>query len=180
MGAGILPVALYRGTLYLLMGRERNDNLWIDFGGTPNKGEKPLDTAIREGGEELNGFLGNDKELEKTINANLIISICYDKYTTHIFRTKYNSDLPIYFHNSNKFAEKYLKDKVNKKHNGLFEKKEIQWFKISQLKHRKALEFIRPWYHELINVIIKKENLIIKEIENMSDHPFYISPSEYK
>ena len=58
MGAGILPVALYRGTLFLLLGQERNNNnLWSDFGGSSHKGEKPFKTAIREGNEELNGFL---------------------------------------------------------------------------------------------------------------------------
>ena len=57
MGAGILPVALHKGVLFLLMGQERKNGLWCDFGGTPNKKEKPFETAIREGGEELNGFL---------------------------------------------------------------------------------------------------------------------------
>ena len=67
MGAGILPVALHKGVLFLLMGQERKNNLWCDFGGTPNKKEKPFETAIREGGEELNGFLGINEELENTI-----------------------------------------------------------------------------------------------------------------
>ena len=62
MGAGILPVALYRGCIYLLLGQERNDLLWSDFGGSTeiknNTREYPFITAIREGGEELNGILG--------------------------------------------------------------------------------------------------------------------------
>ena len=39
MGAGILPIALYKGTIYLLLGQERT-NLWSDFGGSANKNEK--------------------------------------------------------------------------------------------------------------------------------------------
>ena len=104
MGAGILPVALYRGTLYLLLGQERNNNnLWSDFGGGSHKGEKPFKTAIREGTEELNGFLGSEEELEEEVNKNMVLSICYDKYTTYIFKIKYNTDLPKYFTNNNKF-----------------------------------------------------------------------------
>ena len=64
MGAGVLPLALYKGTLFFLLGQERNNNLWCDFGGSTIKGEKPFKTAIREGCEELNGFLGDESELE--------------------------------------------------------------------------------------------------------------------
>ena len=65
MGAGILPVALYRGTLYLLLGQERHNSLWSDFGGSSHKRETPFKTAIREGTEELNGFLGTEEEMEE-------------------------------------------------------------------------------------------------------------------
>ena len=37
MGAGILLVALYRGTLFLLLGQERHNNLWSDFGGSAQR-----------------------------------------------------------------------------------------------------------------------------------------------
>ena len=90
MGAGVLPVALYRGTLFLLIGQERHNDLWCDFGGSPNKGEKPLKTAIREGNEELNGFLGNEYEFETTVHCNMILSISFDKYTSYIFKTNYD------------------------------------------------------------------------------------------
>ena len=47
MGAGILPVALYRGTLFLLLGQERHNSLWSDFGGSSNKGEKPFKKKVK-------------------------------------------------------------------------------------------------------------------------------------
>ena len=42
MGAGVLPVSLYKGTLFLLLGQERKNNLWADFGGGAHKGERPF------------------------------------------------------------------------------------------------------------------------------------------
>ena len=134
MGAGILPVALYRGALYILLGQERHNNLWCDFGGRPNKGEKPFKTGIREGAEELNGILGTEEDLDSIVSENLITSLCYEKYTTYVFKTKYNVDLPLYFKNINSFAEKHLKDKIDNHHNGLFEKRQIRWVKASDLR----------------------------------------------
>ena len=169
MGAGILPVALYRGTLFLLLGQERHNHLWCDFGGSPNKGESPFKTAIREGSEELNGFLGSDEDLELTVNCNLVLSICYQKYTTYVFRTKYNKELPYYFSNVNEFAEQFCKDKIDDKHNGLFEKKTIKWFPISQFKNKKNNSLLRGHYVELVNQMVKKEKFIISEIEKLSN-----------
>ena len=122
MGAGILPIALYNGAIYLLLGQERN-NLWSDFGGSSNKNEKPYKTAIREGYEELNGFLGDINELENRVNSNLILSISYDKYTTYIFNIEYDEKLPFYFSNLNSFIEINADEKIKKDYNGLFEKK---------------------------------------------------------
>ena len=169
MGAGVLPVALYRGTLFLLIGQERHNNLWCDFGGSPNKGEKPLKTAIREGNEELNGFLGNEYEFETTVNCNMILSISFDKYTSYIFRTNYDKKLPIYFSNVNEFAEIHLKDKIDTKHNGLFEKKQIQWFPLSKFKDGKSRIMFREHYKPILDSILKNEKFIIKFIENMDN-----------
>ena len=169
MGAGVLPVALYRGTLFLLIGQERHNNLWCDFGGSPNKGEKPLKTAIREGIEELNGFLGNEYEFETTVNCNMILSISFDKYTTYIFRTNYDKKLPMYFSNVNGFAEIHLTDKIDTKHNGLFEKKQINWFPLSYFKDGKSRNMFREHYKPLLDSILKNEKFIIKFIENMDN-----------
>ena len=42
-----------------------------------------------------------------------------------------NFKLPMYFSNVNEFAEIHLKDKIDTKHNGLFDKKQIQWFNLN-------------------------------------------------
>ena len=101
MGAGILPIALYKGGLYLLLGQERNNNLWSDFGGSSNKNEKPFKTAIREGYEELNGFLGNIDELEKKVDSSILLTVSYDKYTSYIFSLNYYQSLKNIIGNEN-------------------------------------------------------------------------------
>ena len=167
MGAGVLPVALYKGTLFLLLGQERHNNLWCDFGGGQHKGEKPYKTAIREGTEELNGFLGDENDFETTVSNNFILSISFDKYTSYIFRTNYDKKLPQYFTNVNNFAEFHLKDKIEIKDNGLFEKKQIQWFPVSKFKEDRSRAMFREHYKPLLDSVLKNEKFIIKYIETM-------------
>jgi len=162
MGAGILPLALYKGTLFFLLGQERNNNLWSDFGGSTIKGEKPFKTAIREGCEELNGFLGDENELEEQVTNNLITSISFDRYTSYIFKTNYDKKLPLYFANVNNFAELHLKDKIDNKNNGLFEKKQIQWIPLSKLKEDKSQIKLREFYKPLLETILKNEEFIMR------------------
>ena len=173
MGAGVLPIALYRGTLFLLLGQERHNNLWGDFGGGTIKGEKSYKTAIREGTEELNGFLGNKNDFEKIVTCNMILSITFDRYTSYIFKTNYDKKLPLYFTNVNNFAEVYLQDKIyikdniNTKHNGLFEKKQIQWFPLSEFREEKSCAIFREYYKPIVDSLLENEQLIIKYIKTM-------------
>ncbi len=169
MGAGILPVALYKGTLFLLLGQERHNNLWSDFGGSSHKGEKPFKTAIREGTEELNGFFGTEEEIEEEINSSMVLSICYDKYTTYIYRCKYNKDLPKYFTNNNRFIEKQAPQIIDNKTNGLYEKKTIEWFPISKFKNNINIAILRPHYKEHVKSILKNDKFIIKQIEKIEN-----------
>jgi len=167
MGAGVLPVTLYKGALFLLLGQERKNNLWGDFGGKAHRGERPFKTAIREGTEELNGFLGDENEFEALVTSNMIISISYDKYTSYIFKTNYDKKLPYYFSNVNKFAELHLKNIIDIEHNGLFEKKQIQWYPLSKLKEDRSQVAFREFYKPLINSIIKNERFIISFLQTM-------------
>jgi len=171
MGAGILPIALYNGAIYLLLGQERN-NLWSDFGGSSNKNEKPYKTAIREGYEELNGFLGDINELENRVNSNLILSISYDKYTTYIFNIEYDEKLPFYFSNLNSFIEINADDKIKKDDNGLFEKKKLQWLKIKEYKTNNNILPLRPWYKPILDSVTKNEKFLLKEINNLKNEKF--------
>ena len=77
MGAGILPTALYKGKLWFLFGKENQYETsapgFSDFGGGTEKDESLLETAIREGGEELTGFLGSDTQLRSLLRRSYII-----------------------------------------------------------------------------------------------------------
>ena len=57
MGAGVLPTTILNGKLYFLFGKENQyeDSApgFSDFGGGTDNNEKFLETAVREGGEEL-------------------------------------------------------------------------------------------------------------------------------
>ena len=165
MGAGILPISLYRGTLFVLLGQERHNNLWSDFGGSSHKHEEPFKTAIREGMEELNGFFGNEEELEEEVNNNMILSISYEKYTSYIFRVKYSKELPKYFINNNKFIENQAKVIINTNHSGLYEKKAIEWFPINKFKNINNVQMLRGHYQEHIKSILKNDEFIMKQIE---------------
>ena len=169
MGAGILPVSLYRGTLFLLLGQERHNNLWSDFGGSSHKGEKPFRTAIREGTEEMNGFFGTEEEIEEELNNNMVISICYNKYTTYLYRYKYNKDLPKYFTNNNRFIEMHAPNIIDNKHNGLYEKKTIGWFPISKFRNDRNIEMLRPHYQEHIKSVLKNDQFILKQIQKIEN-----------
>ena len=170
MGAGILPIALYRGTIYLLLGQERHNNLLCDFGGSPHKGEQIIDTAVREGCEELNGLLGDIKSVDKLVNNNLILMINYEKYTSYVFNIRYDKNLPYYFNNLNNFAESYLVDKINDNHNGLFEKKIIEWYKLDDLKKLNSnsnfMKNVRPHYKNILKSISSKEDFLKRELIN--------------
>ena len=169
MGAGILPVAFYRGVLYILLGQERNNpSLWSDFGGSPNPGEDRLDTATREGEEELNGFFGNKEELKKFIKDNPIMAFSSpsSKYTSFLLKIKYNEELPFYFRKNSEFIKNHNPELI-RKNNGLYEKKRIAWFQVhdKRITCKDSPHFeIRPHYKEIINSVISNKNYIIKQI----------------
>ena len=168
MGAGVLPVSLYRGTILILLGQERHNNLWSDFGGSHNKNEKPFDTAIREGVEELNGLLGDDKKLKKLVSNNSILTIRNnnDKYISYLFSIKYDKNIENYFNNLNEFAELHLSDKVNNHHNGLFEKKAVKWYSINDFKNTNTnnRKLLRPHYLNIVDSIYNNRKLIKDEL----------------
>ena len=60
VGVSILPVSIHNGQLYFLFGKEQAEEYGIqgysDFGGGREK-ESTFNGAIREGCEEMTGFL---------------------------------------------------------------------------------------------------------------------------
>lgn len=153
MGAGILPVTIIKGTIFFLLGRERSNNYWCDFGGSSYINEPIFDTAIREGYEELDGLLGDINELKSLVKKNYITDCKTDRYTTHIFFVNpsilYN--LPYYFNNHRNFINNEIEHEINK--DGYFEKSEVRLFSKNGL--MKNMNDIRPFYREIITELLE-------------------------
>jgi hypothetical protein len=157
VGSGVIPVALHKNKVYYLFGKEgsmeRDKNChWGDFGGSAKTGEDLLDTTTREGAEELNGFFGSKHDFEKYILKNKVDEIAYDKRYTYLVRADYDEKLPYYFNNNYKFICEYLKGHVEHPTNGLFEKSEIRWFTIDELKRERHI--FRDYFRNIIDIII--------------------------
>jgi len=165
VGAGLLPAAVYKGTIYLLFGRENelNDTPgWADFGGGSKPNESPLDVATREGSEELNGLLGSQSALKKVAVRHKIAELKFQEYTTIVFKTEYDEKLEDYYRNNYRFFEKYLPGAKNNPHNGLLEKSEIKWFTFAELRKNRAS--FREFYQNMVDVILEHENDITSKV----------------
>jgi hypothetical protein len=78
--------------------------------------------------------------------------IAYDKRYTYLVRADYDEKLPYYFNNNYKFICEYLKGHVEHPTNGLFEKSEIRWFTIDELKRERNI--FRDYFRNIIDIII--------------------------
>ena len=168
VGAGILPTTIYKNKLYFLFGKENKyeDTApgFSDFGGGSDNGETYLETAIREGGEELTGFLGSDADLKKMLERHGTYNIDNKSsknqiYRVHLFPMEYDEKLPFYYNNNQRFLQKRLYPDVIKK-TKIFEKEEIRWLSIDEMKSMKPqFRFFFPPIIDKINnekVAIKK------------------------
>lgn len=162
MGASILPVTIHKGKLYFLFGKERaiDENPgWSDFGGGTDNKESYLQTAIREGGEELTGFLGSDADIKQLIQKHGTYDIDYKStgygiFRVHIFPMKYDEYLPHYYNNNQKFLQKRLNPKIIRD-SKIFEKAEIRWICIDEFAKMKK-EF-RSFYQNIVELILNKK-----------------------
>ena len=168
MGAGILPTTIHNNKIHFLFGKENKfeDSAagFSDFGGGTDNSESFFETAIREGGEELTGFLGTDNDLKKMLKKYGTYNIDYkDKnskfstYRMHIFPMKYDELLPLYYNNNQRFLQKRLDPKVIKK-SKIFEKEEIRWVCIDDIK--KMHPKFRSYFQNIIDKIISEKNEI--------------------
>jgi len=167
MGAGILPTTIIKGKVYLLFGKENQyeDSApgYSDFGGGMDGNETMLQAAIREGGEELTGFLGTDKEVKRLVKRTYNIDSDDKQYRTHIFRMEYDPMLERYYNNNQRFIQKRLDKEIIKKVK-IFEKAEIHWFCIDDLpKYRQKF---RHFYREVVDKIYAERREIAVFIKN--------------
>ena len=161
VAASILPVAICNNELHFLFGKENEmeDSAkgFSDFGGRVESGESIYDTALREGAEELCGFLGNPKQLSQLIKKNggtykLTYGTENKAYHVHIFFIEYDERLPEYFTNNHKFLWERM-DKNILNDSKFFEKQEIKWFCKDDMKKKRG-EF-RPFYREIVDMFLK-------------------------
>lgn len=164
VAASILPVTIYNGELYFLFGKENpmedSSKGFSDFGGRVDPGETLMETALREGSEELTGFLGNPKQLAKLIKKNGgTYKLSHNEYHIHIFFLEYDENLPYYYNQNHMFLWNRM-DKHVLNETKLFEKIEINWFSLIDLQKRRN-EF-RNFYKEIVDkFIVDRENIKI-------------------
>lgn len=172
MGASILPVTVYKGKIYFLFGKERDIDEnpgWSDFGGGTDNGESFLQTAIREGGEEFTGFLGDSFTIKKLLSKYGTYNIDYNSgthstYRCHICPIKYDYHgifeyMPYYYNNNQQFLQKRLNSKIIRD-TKIFEKTQVKWFTFDDIKkHHK--EF-RSFYQNIIHLILGNYGAIEK------------------
>jgi 8-oxo-dGTP pyrophosphatase MutT (NUDIX family) len=159
MGGSILPTTIHNNKIYFLFGKERDIDEnpgWSDFGGGTDNGETFMQTAVREGGEELTGFLGNDADVKKLLTRYGTYNIDYKSedyptYRCHIFPTNYDPLLVHYYNNNQKFLQKRLDQKIIRD-TKIFEKTQIKWFSFDDLKN-KHNEF-RSFYKNIVHLIL--------------------------
>jgi hypothetical protein len=174
MGASILPISIINNNIYFLFGKERDIDEnpgWSDFGGGTEKGESYLDTACREGSEELTGFLGDEDQIKTLImkNGTFIIdfnSNGHSTYKVHLFPLKYDPMLTHYYNNNQIFLQNKLDPKIIK-NTKLFEKTQIKWFSFSDIKKKKS-EF-RSFYQNIIQLILENKVNITKFLKKKNN-----------
>ena len=161
VAGSILPVTIHNGKLYFLFGKENplEDSAkgWSDFGGGCENEESPFETAMREGGEELTGFLGDGQTIKKLLKRQGIYKIVHNDYHVHLFFLPYDENLPKYYNQNHEFLWKRM-DKMMLSKSKLFEKIQIDWFSETQLKSKRSQ--FRGFYREIVDKFIN-------EIENI-------------
>jgi hypothetical protein len=163
MGAGILPTALYKGKIWFLFGKENRFETsapgFSDFGGGTEIDESQLDTAIREGGEELTGFLGSDAELRQKLakSGTYTIDIPKTKYRTHLLRMEYDPHLEKYYNNNQQFIQAHLPASIIQE-SRIFEKEEIRWVCIDDLPQ--MMPKFRFFFTDIVKQILEQKTEI--------------------
>jgi 8-oxo-dGTP pyrophosphatase MutT (NUDIX family) len=150
--------------LYFFFGKENkyaDTPGWSDFGGGTDAGESPINTAVREAGEELTGFLG-DGIKSLILKKHLLIKNQYNRYKTYymyIVPMAYDELLPYYYNNNQKFIQKRLPAGIIKR-SKIFEKSEIKWVCIDDLV--KMSPKFRIYFKEILKKILDQKEEIIK------------------
>jgi 8-oxo-dGTP pyrophosphatase MutT (NUDIX family) len=170
VAGSILPIAIHNNEIFFLFGKENDmeDSAkgWSDFGGRCDNGETPYEAALREGGEELTGFLGNETTIQHMIEGNNKrepYKIIHNDYHVHMFCMDYDKHLPKYYNQNHKFLWERMDNKILNE-SKLFEKIEIKWYSLREMKQKKN-EF-RVFYQDIVELFVKDISNITKFIKS--------------
>jgi hypothetical protein len=183
-GSSILPVAEYKGKLYFLFGRDIGDTPgFACFGGgvEENETDDLFAAALREGAEEMKGFLGNPSQLRELIEKNgghlpMVFDTSRSLYHAHLFRIAYDPMLPVYYNQNHAFLMSTMTRNHFKVNEYLFEKVEIDWMTLDDMKRRRS-EF-RPFYRKIVDEMVSKKDVILKfmhERKGVVSHPLLMT-----
>ena len=198
MGAGILPTTIHNNKLYFLFGKENkyaDTPGWSDIGGGTDKDETFMQTAMREGTEELTGFLGMENDIKKLLTRYGTYNIDWSSlggktYRMHIFPMAFDPMLPVYYNNNHKFIERKLSANMVK-NSKIFEKDEIRWVCIDDIPkmRKKFRSYFQKGIHNIhpsskiyiYNIIsmANKEDTGAKKFKNVSKDTLFFNPDAY-
>jgi 8-oxo-dGTP pyrophosphatase MutT (NUDIX family) len=162
-GSSILPATIHNNKIYFLFGKENeledSSKGYSDFGGGVEDGETIMNTALREGSEELSGFLGDANTIQKHIQKTGGVFKLHlrNDYHVHIMFLKYDKNLPIYYNQNHLFLWKRMNQQYLNK-SKLFEKIEIDWFSYDDLQKRRH-EF-RHFYKDVLDLLVENKSTI--------------------
>lgn len=166
MGGSILPITVHKGRVCLLFGKERDldeNPGWSDFGGGSEKGESLLQTAVREGSEELTGFLGDQHDIRKLLKRHGTYIVDYhpeqkqySTYRVHVFPLPYDAALPAYYNNNQAFLQKRLDPKIIRD-TKVFEKTQIRWMSFSEIRKMYAGKKFRAFYQNVVRQLLEHQ-----------------------
>lgn len=160
MGGGILPMCFIDNHPHFLFSRESiyqkyDSGLWSDFGGSTEKGESKFETAIREGWEESNGFLGDKDNIRRLLKEELVEHIETKNYDSYLFKMDYDSEIEEIF--SKDFKKMVIeRNEFVVQYNGFYEKDRVKWMPLRDL--NKNMGMFRPWYKHIVRLIIRRFN----------------------
>lgn len=166
MGGSVLPITIRSdGKVCLLFGKERDTDEnpgWSDFGGGQEKGESPFQTAVREGSEELTGFLGDAGQIRARLDRHGYYTIDHDSvgystYRVHVFPMEYDPWLETYYNANHAFLATHLPKKVIDT-TKLFEKPEVKWVTFSELQKMIRKREFRAFYQHIAQRILDRQH----------------------
>jgi len=164
VASAFLPVALHKGKLYFLFGREAYDDGapgFSDFGGGVEPGEDVFEAGLREFAEETTGFFGGPEDVRELVRgAGGALLHKKNTYHVHIFRAQYDVYLAQLFTRSAAFIHASVKNKGFLRKTCIFEKAEMAWMTAVEAQRRRS-EF-RPFYREILDEITGER---LEEIE---------------